>query len=153
MRRKLWCLLVLLAAGLHPTPAAATVEQPAGRVKNASGEAFVIRGELRSAAQPGSAVFQNDVLETGEDSSLGVTFRDESRLALGPDTRLVVDEYVYQPEGDKSFLTRLVRGTVLCVSGVIAKLSPDAAEMETPDGTIGIRGTRFLVKLVPREPE
>lgn len=146
-------LLVLMVTFLFPIAASAAVQQPAGRVKNVDGEAFVIRGELRSTAQPGHAVFQNDVLETGEDSSLGVTFRDESRLALGANTRLVVDEYVYQPEGDKSFLTRLVRGTVLCVSGVIAKLSPGAAKMATPDGTIGIRGTRFLVKLVPREPE
>jgi hypothetical protein len=152
MKKRLCCLFALLAVCLHPTLAAA-VDKPAGRVKNATGDAFVIHGELRSVAQPGRAVFQNDILETGEDGSLGVTFRDESRLALGPSTRLVVDEYVYQPAGEQSFLTRLVRGTVLCVSGVIAKLSPGAARMETPDGTIGIRGTRFLVRLVPREAE
>lgn len=152
MRQRPWCLLALLAAVLQPAVAAAT-DQPAGRVKNSSGEAHVIRGELRSAARPGLEVFQNDVLETGADGSLGVTFRDESRLALGPGTRLVIDEYVYQPEKEGSFLTRLARGTVLSVSGLIAKLSPDAAKMDTPDGTIGVRGTRFLVRLVPREPE
>lgn len=152
MKLQLRCLMLLLVALLQPTVSGA-VEQPAGRVKNVAGEAYVIRGEQRSEAQPGYSVFQNDILETGEASSLGVTFRDESRLALGPSTRLVVDEYVYQSEGDKSFLTRLVRGTVLCVSGVIAKVSPGTTRMETPDGTIGIRGTRFLVKLEPWEPE
>jgi len=153
MRLRRWCAAALLVVCLQPAVAVAAEERPAGRVKNSSGEAFIIRGEMRSAAIPGVAVFQNDILETGIDGSLGVTFRDESRLALAPSTRLVIDEYVYQPEGEKSFLSRLVRGTVLCVSGVIAKLSPSSARMETPEGTIGIRGTRFLVKLVPQEPE
>jgi hypothetical protein len=152
MNPRSWCLLALLTALLLPA-AAAAAEPPAGRVKNSSGAAFVIRGELRTPARPGIEVYQNDTLETGEDGSLGVTFRDESRLALGPGTRLVVDEYVYQPQGEKSFLTRLVRGSVLSVSGLIAKLSPGSSAMETPDGTIGVRGTRFLVKLVPLESE
>ncbi len=152
MKSPTWCLFALLAGALLPA-AAAAADPPAGRVKNSSGAAFVIRGELTTPARPGLEVFQNDTLETGEDGSLGVTFRDESRLALGPGTRLVVDDYVYQPEGEKSFLTRLVRGSVLSVSGLIAKLSPGSSKMETPDGTIGVRGTRFLVKLVPRESE
>ena len=139
-------LAIAFAAGA----ALAAGEEPAGRVKNVEGAAFLVRDGVRAPAAAGDAVYQNDTLETGSDGSMGVTFRDESRLALGPDTSLVVDEYVFQPEGEKSFVSRLVRGTVLGVSGLIAKLSPGSSKMETPDGTIGFRGTRYLVKLVPR---
>jgi len=46
-----------------------------------------------------------------------------------------------------------LKGTAAYVSGVIVKLSPKAARFETPTATIGIRGTRFLVKVGEREAE
>ena len=112
----------------------------------------MVRAEQRHAAEIGDPVHQNDALETGANGSLGIVFRDESRISLGADTRLVVDEYVYAPEREEaSFLTRMTRGTLLFVSGLIAKLSPDATEVETPAGILGVRGTRFLVHLEPAE--
>jgi hypothetical protein len=142
-------LAVCLAA---PAAAAGDGPVPIGRVKTVAGQAAIVSGDAPRAALPGVPVYLHDVVETGSDGSVGIVFADESRLALGPDTRLTVDEFVYRPEaGAGSFLTRMVRGSLLYVSGLIAKVSPDAARVETPAGTLGIRGTRFLLTLV-REP-
>jgi hypothetical protein len=43
----------------------------------------------------------------------------------------------------------MTKGSLQMVSGVIAKLKPDAASLKTPTGTIGIRGTHFAVKVEP----
>jgi len=121
---------------------------PIGYIKELSGTAFVISEESRRPAQLAEPILLNDTLETASDGALGVLFIDDSRLSIGADTSLTIDEYVYVPGSDEgSFISRMARGTLLYVSGLIAKLSPESARVETPVGTIGIRGTRFLVKL------
>ena len=139
-------LVGLLALG----EASAAVETAIGRIKSAAGEATVVSGEQRRAATVGQPVYMREILETGADGALGVVFADESRLTLGADTSLTIDEYVFVPEhGDGSFITRMTRGSLLYVSGLIAKLKPESSVVETPEATIGIRGTRFLVSLEP----
>ncbi len=143
---------VVLSVVFLVSGSAVAEEATIGRVKNSSGSAFIVSAGERRAAVAGSPVLQGDVLETGVDGSMGIMFKDESRLSLGPDTQLVVDEYVFVPEDEKaSFVSRMLRGTLLYVSGTIAKISPEAASVETPVGTIGIRGTRFMVKMEPQD--
>ena len=75
-------------------------------------------------------------------------FRDNTTLSIGPDSTLVIDKFVFQPaEGNLGIVTRLAKGTASYLSGEITKLSPGSAKFETPLATIGIRGTRFLVKV------
>lgn len=121
-----------------------------GRVKTLEGSAAILRGESRLAVAVGSEVRQNDVLETAADSSLGITFRDETRMSIGPDTRIRLDRYAFQPEREEySLIASITRGTLFYISGLIAKLSPESAAVVTPGGTIGMRGTRFVVRVKP----
>lgn len=141
---------VLALLILTPVAAMAQEEAPIGRVKTTAGVAFLVSGEQRKAAEVGDPVLRNVTLETGADGSIGVVFRDESRISIGPDTQLVVDEFVFAPEAEQfSFVTRMTKGTLLFVSGLISKLSPGSTEVQTPTGILGVRGTRFLVKLEP----
>lgn len=121
-----------------------------GYVKNVTGEAWVSNGGQRVKAVPGSAVLLGSKLQTGPAASLGVNFKDDTQMSFGPDTELVVDEYLYAPAQDQLKLsTRMVRGTLNYLSGVIAKLKPDAVSVKTPTGVIGVRGTQFVVKVDP----
>lgn len=125
-------------------------DEPAfiGRVKNTAGQVSITRQRATIPATAGTGVLQNDVIQTGDDGSLGVTFKDGSRIAIGPKTRIVIDEYVFAPREEKlGFVTRITRGTLFYVSGAIAKLAPQKASFVTPDGTIGIRGTKLVVKV------
>ena len=138
---------LLLFAGLVPVrPAMA--QDAIGYVKNVSGDAFVITKGNRVAAKSGTPVFEGSQLRTGAKSSLGITFKDETIMSFGPDTELTVDAYLYQPaQGKLKLGSRITKGSMNYVSGVIAKLQPDAVTLTTPTGTIGVRGTQFLVRV------
>jgi hypothetical protein len=119
-----------------------------GRVKTANGSASIVRGQSSLPAVVNERVFQGDSLRTGPDGSLGVILKDDTSLSLGPNSVVVVDQFLFAPaEGKLSLVTRMLRGTAVYFSGIIAKLSPQSVRFETPNATIGIRGTRFLVKI------
>jgi hypothetical protein len=119
-----------------------------GTIKTVKGMARVVSGSDRVPAAVGTAVHQNDVLETGDDGAVGLTFIDNTTLSLGPKSKITLSKVVFDPDkGDFAFVAQLAKGTFMFVSGGIAKLAPQAVEIRTPTSTIGIRGTRFLVKV------
>lgn len=119
-----------------------------GSVKLCSGAAIVLRGEEVLPAEPGLQLEAHDVLRTGGDGTLGVILRDDTRISLGPGSEVVLDEFLFAPaEGKLSLVVRMVRGIVQFISGEISKLAPERVKFETPVGVVGVRGTRFLVKI------
>lgn len=127
---------------------AAASDGSVARVKTVKGPASIVRGQSVIPAVGNDKVFQGDMLKTGADGSLGVIFKDDTIISLGPNSELVVDVFLYAPaEGKLSIVTRMLKGTAAYISGIIAKLSPQSARFETPVATIGIRGTRLLVKV------
>jgi hypothetical protein len=123
-------------------------EAPIGYVKTVSGEASITSGKSKVPAAAGTPVFQGSQLKTGAKSTLGVTFKDETVMSFGPNTELTVDEYLFAPSQGKLKLgAKLAKGSLNYVSGVIAKLQPDAVSVATPTGVIGVRGTQFVAKV------
>jgi hypothetical protein len=119
-----------------------------GLVKTVSGEAWVVTAGQRVKAQAQTSVFLGSQLKTSKGASMGVTFKDNTLMSFGPDTELTVDEYLFAPtQGQLKLGARLDKGSLNYVSGVIAKLRPDAVSVKTPTGTIGIRGTQFLARV------
>ena|SRR5215469_9918346 len=143
-------LIVALAASfaLLLGSAAAQEDGRIGTVKTLRGEARIVGAAGAIPAEIGSALRQNDVLETGKDGALGVTFIDNTTLSLGANSRITLTKVVFDPDKSNfAFLANIARGTFMFVSGGIGKLSPQSEQITTPVGTIGIRGTRFLVKV------
>lgn len=134
------CLLApLLAYG---------AEMPVGSIKTVQGTASIIRNRTPIDTKAGTRVFRNDSLKTGADGSLAMVFRDDTRLSIGPDSEVAINEFLFSPaQGKLSFITRLLRGTAACMTGIIGKLSPESVRFETPVANIGIRGTAFAVKV------
>lgn len=119
-----------------------------GVVKIVKGNASIIRNQQTLPAAAGVKLQVSDELQTGAGGSLGVILRDDSVLSLGPNSRLVIDRFMFSPKDKElGLLVRILRGTMAYLSGMIAKLSPDSAKFETPVSTIGIRGTKFAVKV------
>lgn len=117
-------------------------------VKTVTGSAAVVSGGTAVQASPGTPVYMKNTLKTGPGSTLGITFKDNTVMSLGPDTELTVDEFLYAPAKEElSLVAKITRGTLEYLSGVIAKLKPEAVAIKTPGGMIGVRGTRFLVKV------
>jgi hypothetical protein len=134
---------IVLLAG-----AAAGEDARIGTIKTLKGDARVIGPEGGVAASIGGAVHQNETLETGPDGALGLAFIDNTTLSMGPKSRITLTKVVFNPDqNDFAFATNIVKGTFMFVSGSIAKLAPQSVRITTPVNTIGIRGTRFLVRI------
>jgi hypothetical protein len=126
-------------------------QSAAGRIKVASGSAFIVRGGALVPAQAGEVVFEADGLKTGADGRLGVTLKDDTRVSLGPGSEVRVDRFVYAPaEGRMGLVLKVVNGVMAYVSGRIAKLSPDSIRLETPAAVVGVRGTTLALHVVPK---
>jgi hypothetical protein len=139
-------LLVLLSAPASGFAAAA--QETIGVVRNSAGAATVHRGGQVLPAAVGMKLHEGDALGTGLDGSMGIIFRDNSTLSLGPDSSLVIRSFFFSPaEGKLGLWVRISRGTMAYLSGLIGKLAPASARFETPVASIGIRGTRFAVKV------
>lgn len=86
-------------------------------------------------------IIRNSELVTADKGALEVTFVDGSRLTMGQNSRLTVDEYVYTgPGGAGKQTIRYTKGLFRFVSGTIPKKD---VKVETPTVSIGIRGTIF----------
>ena len=123
-------------------------DTPIGKVKTGQGDIVIIRHGEEISANVGDRLYQNDTIQTGVESSVGVIFEDNTIMSLGPQSEIVIDEYVFAPqEGKLSMFTRILKGTASYLSGIIGRQSPESVKFQTPDATIGIRGTKFLVRV------
>lgn len=143
--------LLMLVCLLFPCLALAS-DATVGSIKSVGGTAYIIRNGAAIETKAGTRVLRHDSLKTGADGSLSMVFRDDTLLALGPNSQLVINEFLFSPgEGKLSFVARLLKGTAACVTGIIGKLSPDSVRFETPVANIGIRGTRFAASVADNE--
>lgn len=135
---------LLIAASLSTHTLAAEI----GRVKAVSGQANVQRGPASQAAKPGVVLDVSDVLVTGPDGRIGVTFIDNSRFAVGPNSRVALSRFEFDDTTHKgAFVTTVDRGSLAIVSGQIAKENKDAMKVKTPTSLLAARGTRFVVEV------
>jgi hypothetical protein len=129
---------------------------PIGKVVTAAGSvsiehpsAVVVQASLGGQsgnAKIGDPVYLGDVVSTGSDGRAGITFNDGSAFDLSPNARMVMDEFVYDPNSkSNSSLLSLTKGTFTFVAGKIAK-SGDM-KVNTPVATMGIRGTTPRVEI------
>lgn len=140
-------------AGAVSAPAIAEI----GRIKSTAGVATVQRGTTHIPAATGQPLLPGDWLETGKNGRISLTFADFTRFAVGPDSRIALTKFEYDPTSEKgSFVAQVERGSIAVVSGRISKTRCGASEsgcggmeVRTPDSALAIRGTRFIV-VVPK---
>ena len=119
-----------------------------GVVKSVAGAAWVGRPGALAPAAVGTRLQAGDTMKTGVDGALGVVLRDNTVMAFGPGSEARIDEFLFEPDaGEGRMVASLLRGTLNVVTGMIAKLRPDAQLIRTPTATLGVRGTHFLVKV------
>ena len=78
--------------------------------------------------------------------TMRIDFIDETRVDITEQSRLVIDEFVYDPANDLGSLSiKASLGTVRYASGQIAKKYKQNVKIRTPSATIGVRGTDFVM--------
>jgi hypothetical protein len=129
---------------------------PIGKVLTVTGAvtiehatAVVVQASLPSGASQakvGDLVYQGDIVQTGADGKVGLTFTDGTAFNLSNNARMVLDEFVYDPKGaSNSTLFSLTKGTFTFVAGQVAKTGD--MKFDTPVATMGIRGTTPHVEI------
>jgi len=137
--------LVLLAATFSAGPAGA---DDIGIAEKVVKQAIARSANKRIGTGDGLAF--NEVVATGAGSAIEIVFTDESHLILGEDAEIILDSMVYEPNQG------VVKGTFRVVSGVLRFKSARARldmMINTPSGTIGIRGTEFDLLTTPTATE
>ena len=144
---RLLACAVLAAGALGSAPLSAN---DIAQIKTLSGTVVVERGSERILGAAGLKLRQADVIRTGIDGSVGITFVDNTMMSAGPNTSLALDQFSFNSTTHEGKLDASVRsGTLSVISGKIAKQSPEAMKVRTPAAILGARGTEFFVQVVP----
>ena len=90
-------------------------------------------------------IFQYNTVKTGK-GKVAIGFVDDTRVDVTEHSKLIIDEFVYDPNTKKGSLSlKAALGTIRYASGQIAKTSPTEVQIKTPTATIGVRGTDFTM--------
>jgi len=138
---------LLLTALVVVAPALAE-ESQIGRVNAVSGTVSVIRGGDRAPAKLGQPIYQSDVIETGADGGVSITFIDASRFSLSSGSQLALQEFRFDTSNSHgSMMADLRQGSLAVVSGAITHTTPGAMRIKTPTSILSVRGTTFGVQV------
>lgn len=106
--------------------------------------ATIERNKNKIDGKKGTGVEMQDLLKTGE-GKLGITFVDNTTVQMTENSKLIIDEFVYDPnQKDAGKLAiKITSGTARYASGQIAKNDPSKVKIKTPTATVSVRGTDF----------
>lgn len=119
------------------------LSQDVGDVLRARGTAEALSEAETRELYNGSDILFDETVTTGAESRLEMAFEDGSTIMLGDNSKLVIDELVYDPKGRSAASLSLIHGVFRMVSGEINKVPGGTMTLSTPVATIGIRGTDF----------
>ncbi len=98
-------------------------------------------GTRSAALNTGDSVFHNEQISSGAGGSAQLMFLDETIFNIGPNSDVVLDEFVYNPNaGTGQIILNVSRGTFRFITG---SARPESYTIRTPTATIGVRGTIF----------
>ena len=119
-----------------------------GQIKKLANNVHILRNNTKVPAKAGALLRSEDTVLTGAGSSVGIAFIDNSRFALGPNSRIELTKFNFDSTTQKGeFTSNMKRGTLVVISGKIAKHSPNAMRVRTRTSVISVRGTKFLLKV------
>ena len=118
-----------------------------GKVTTAEQAFKIQRGDQTIELGEGDFIYLDDVISAGG-TAVGIAFADETTMSVDPNSTMVIDDFVYDPENPTtgSMNANVLEGNFSFVSGQIAKVGADAMKVTTPVLTIGVRGTQVAGK-------
>jgi hypothetical protein len=140
----LGCLMALssLHAFAQTSPSAAT-----GIVKIVTGDVRVLDAQGERLLKSGDAVLENSRLIAGKQSSASLVLRDGTTLVLSENSQFAVEKFTFDATTQNgNMLISLLQGSMRMLTGLIAKINPDAIKVKTKTLSVGIRGTDFIVE-------
>jgi len=98
----------------------------------------------------GEPILLQDAIKSGQRSGMQILLLDETVFTIGPESELVIDEFVYDPRTNAGKLSaEITKGVFRFVSGKIAHQKPEDMNVKLPSGTLGVRGTMVAGRVDP----
>jgi hypothetical protein len=145
MNFRLWTFLVLLSASLTAAAASASAQQVGVNSAVNTNAAGTPPGAATQRLVVGQKVVYHEHIVTDAGGQAQILFLDESAMTIGPNSDLMIDEFVYDPStGTGKLAMSATKGVMRFVGGRISKLE-NAVTMQTPSASIGIRGGVFIM--------
>ncbi len=117
-------------------------------VKKVKGYVTATENEVVTIVKQSDWLNEKMLISTAEESGITMIFKDNSVLVLGSNSILRLDRYVFETSKQRyKFELSLDKGSVSFESGKIGELSPENFIFKTPEATVGIRGTKFMIKV------
>jgi hypothetical protein len=115
-----------------------------GKVEQQMGSAEVLRSGDKKSSEVGFDIEMRDEVRSGN-GIVGIGFADKTKVRVDKHSKLVIDEFVYDPKKPNASKLglKIALGTVRYASGLIAKQNQQSVSIRTPTASIGVRGTAF----------
>ncbi len=135
--KHLWLIALLFAPGAYAN---------IGSITELQGTAIEIkRGGSTLKATKDTKIESNDMVSVGSNTNITITFADGSTAKITQNSKLIIDDFVYDPKGNSKAGMRVALGTVRMASGAIAKQDSKRVNISTPTAAIAVRGTDFAM--------
>ena len=87
----------------------------------------------------GAPIIHKERIHTTSTGTVQLAFLDKSTLSIAPNTNIVINDFVYDPDGSKGhMLASLTKGALRFVGGALSHAGE--ASIVTPAAAVGIRG-------------
>lgn len=130
--------LILILASVQSWAAVGSITEQVNKPPS------IERSKTNLSGIKGTGIEMNDSVRTTQ-GKVAITFEDETKVQISDNSRLVIDDFVYDPKAKSGgkLAVKVALGTVRYASGQIAKANPQNVAVNTPSATIGVRGTDF----------
>ena len=105
-----------------------------------------ITNQKNEKLETGSKIYFGDTIIVKAQSNAQILLLDETALTVGEQSELTIDDFIYDPKSKVGKIVSNIKiGTVRIITGEISNQNPDNLEVNIPTGSIGARGTEFVV--------
>lgn len=131
-------------------PATLGASDPVGLVDAAAGEVFIGRADgTRAPIDKDTPLYSGDVIET-VNGRIALVLADDTRIALGPGTRLEIEQILYDPDSRTGEIAlAVIEGNISFVSGHIGASRLDTMSIYTPSAIVNVRDTAGALRIAP----
>ena len=127
--------------------AANAAGESSGMVVASRGEVSALANDSARELKQGDFVYVNDEILTGARSFAVLQFTDGAKVTVRPDSKLLIETYLYAGSDSDEATLNLVSGGLRVITGAMAKSNPQNYKVRTPVALMGVRGTEFSIQL------
>jgi hypothetical protein len=145
LKSRIFSSLILMTG--MAVSAANAAEDNSGMVVASRGEVSALADGNSRELKQGDFVFVNDEILTGDRSFAVLQFTDGAKVTIRPDSKLLIETYLYEGNDSDEATLNLVSGGLRVITGAMAKTNPQNYKVRTPVALMGVRGTEFSIQL------